>query len=136
MKRLFSTAIIATLTLMLVDAEILRDYESQSNGNLSFSVDSIDYRPDLTRVYGKLQGRPHTSNRIDDVKVIKNTESYSSTDIDGVDFRRYFQWEDDGVIPIEIDFPAMKSGQGVQLIFNTPYGQSQTTAKVCQKHSK
>lgn len=136
MKRLFSTAIIATLTLMSVDAEILRDYESQSNGNLSFSVDSIDYRPDLTRVYGKLQGRPHTSNRIDDVKVITITESCSSTDIDGVDFRRYFQWEDDGVIPIEIDFPAMKSGQGVQLIFNTPYGQSQTTAKVCHKHSK
>lgn len=136
MKRLFSTAIIAALTLLTVDAKILRDYDSQSDGNLSFSVDSVDYRPDLTRVYGKLQGRPHTSNRIDEVKVTTSGESYTSTDIDGVDFRRYFQWEDDGVIPVELDFPAMKSGQGVQLIFSTPYGQSQTTAKLRQKHSK
>lgn len=136
MKRLFSTAIIAALTLLSVDAKILRDYDSQSDGNLSFSVDSIDYRTDLTRVYGKLQGRPHTSNRIDEVKVITSEETYTSTDIDGVDFRRYFQWEDDGVIPVELDFPAMKNSQGVQLIFSTPYGQSQTTAKLRQKHSK
>lgn len=136
MKRLFNTALIIATLALSANAKILRNYETQSDGNLSVSVDSIDYRSDLTRVYGKLQGRPHTSNRIDEVRIISSGESYTSNDIDGVDFRRYFQWEDDGVIPIEIDFPAMKSDTGVQLIFNIPYGQSQTTAKLRQKHSK
>ncbi|MCM1076767.1 MAG: hypothetical protein NC411_05355 [Bacteroides sp.] len=132
MKRLLtfiaSAAIFSTFSL---SAKVIRNYVSTSDDILTFVVDSIDYRQDLTRVYGKLKGRPHTSNRVDEVQYIgSGTGSVAvSKDIDGVDFRRYFQWEDDGLIPVEIDFPAMKPDAGVQLLFKTAYGQSTTTVK-------
>ncbi len=134
MKRIFTSIALACAILSPLAAKTIRGYESSSDNGLNFQVDSIDYRSDLTRVYGKLTGRPHTSNRIDLVQLIGTGSSATSTDIDGVDFRRYFQWEDDGVIPVEIDFPAVKESQGVQLLFTTAHGPSTTTAKkVCKK---
>lgn len=132
MKRfILTTFILLSFTAFTsVNAKVVRNYSSQSEGNLTFTVDSIDYRKDLTRVYGRLMGRPHTSNRIDGVVFTGTGISLTSTDIDGVDFRRYFQWEDDKTIPLEIDFPAVKSLKNAQLIFDTPYGKSTTTIKV------
>jgi len=71
------------------------------------AVDSVEWRDDLTRVYCRITGHPHTSGRIDAVAMdIPGARgSHVASDIDGVDFRRYFQWEDDGVIVLEIDFP-------------------------------
>lgn len=128
MKRFFTLFAAACILSVLVGAKVVKGFESSSDNTLMFKVDSIDYRKDLTRVYGKVTGRPHTSNRIDEVKLIGNGGVLVSDDIDGVDFRRYFQWEDDGQIPLEIDFPATKPSRQVQFLFTTAHGQSTTTA--------
>ncbi len=66
---------------------------------LPLVVDRMAYRSDLTRLYGRLVGRPHTSCRVDAVSLTAGKRVYTATDIDGVDFKRWFQWEDDGEIP-------------------------------------
>lgn len=129
MKR-FSALLTATLMLCLpAGAKVVKGYVSSSDNTLVFDVDSIDYRADLTRVYGKVKGRPHTSNRIDEVKMVGSGGAAVSTDIDGVDFRRYFQWEEDGQIPLEIDFPACRQASEMQFLFTTAHGPSTTTVK-------
>lgn len=88
-------------------------------------IDSIERRDDLTRVYVRYIGRPHTSDRIDGVTLSVGRTRYYGEDIDGVDFRRYFQWEDEGVIPLEIDFGPMPTGYplaGAILTFDTVHG--------------
>lgn len=129
MKRLSLTIASCLFLILPIIAKVVRNYESASDNVLTFKVDSIDYRNDLTRVYGKLIGRPHTSNRIDGVNMAGNNYSVDANDIDGVDFRRYFQWEDDGTIPIELDFPSVKVSNGIQIVFSTAHGQSTTTVK-------
>lgn len=128
MKRFILPVALMAAMSFLSEAKIVRNYDSASDNTLSFRVDSIDYRADLTRVYGKLVGRPHTSNRIDGVSLTTTGSAVTSTDIDGVDFQRYFQWEDDGQIPLEIDFPATKPSRQVLFLFITAHGQSTTTA--------
>lgn len=75
---------------------------------IGFEIDSIDFRSDLTRIYGKLIGTPHTSNRIDRLTLTAGASTpCTSTDIDGIDMKRWFQWEDSFRIPVEIDFPML-----------------------------
>lgn len=87
-------------------AKVVKQYLCNASGSIDFVIDSIDYRSDVTRVYGKLKGQPHTSNRIDKL-AIRYDESAPAecTDIDGVDMHRWFQWEESGLIEVEIDFP-------------------------------
>ncbi len=135
MKKILLPVIAVLISVSALKADTFSDYKSASDNILSFGVDSIDYRDDLTRIYGKIIGRPHTSNRIDYVKLIGAGMTAGTTDIDGVDFKRYFQWEDDGTIPIEIDFPALKPTDELQIIFTTSKGSSTTTVKkIVRKH--
>lgn len=136
MKRFFLPVALMAAIGFISEAKIVRNYDSASDNTLSFRVDSIDYRADLTRVYGKLVGRPHTSNRIDGVSLTSTGSAVTSTDIDGVDFLRYFQWEDDGQIPVEIDFPVLKNADEVQFLFMTVHGPSTTTVKKRTSHRK
>lgn len=96
--------------LMFVKADIVRDVcQSGVPEAMNLRIDSIDYREDLTRVYGALIGKPHTANRIDSLTLeLPTGEMLQCTDIDGVDMNRWFQWEDDGIIAVEIDFPKAK----------------------------
>lgn len=97
-------------------SSVVRGYVSVPAGisePIAFTVDSIDFRKDLTRVYGKFTGTPHTSNRIDNATLYTPSGAYEATDIDGVDFRRYFQWEDEGEILVEIDFPRVKAPNAI-----------------------
>ena len=110
-------------------ARIIRNYKTESSEVLVFRVDSVDFRKTLTRVYGKISGRPHTSNRIDGVTMIIKGKKLVADDIDGVDFKRYFQWEDDGNIPIEIDFPATKPINNFNIDFQTVRGTATTIVK-------
>ncbi|HBI58633.1 MAG: hypothetical protein OSJ46_08185 [Duncaniella sp.] len=110
-------------------AKIVKNYKSHSDDVLTFQVDSIDFRKDLTRVYGKVIGRPHTSHRIDGVTLNIDNQALVSDDIDGVDFKRYFQWEDDGFILLEIDFPATRPARNLNLNFNTVRGNATTIVK-------
>ena len=93
---------------------------SRSTGTPELKVDSIDYRSDLTRVYGTLTGTPHTSHRIDAIKMQHN--GAIATDVDGIDFKRWFQWEEDGELRVEIDFPVMKQRSAFVMEATTPRG--------------
>ncbi|MDE6033025.1 MAG: hypothetical protein K2G15_03560 [Muribaculaceae bacterium] len=87
---------------------------------MSIHIDSIMCREDVSRVYCKALGRPHTSNRIDGVML---DGKIAATDIDPIYFERAFQFEDEGVILLEVDFPALKSKPAsFSLDFKTPYG--------------
>ncbi len=120
MKRIIPFVIILMLLCgVSVWAETIRDFNTMPQGTnvvMDIRVDSVDYRGDLTRLYGMLIGKPHTSNRIDRVVL---TDSIGgrviAIDIDGVDLGRWFQWESNGLIPIEIDFPAMNVTQRFEL---------------------
>lgn len=107
---------------MVAQARIERKYRTSAGAHISLIVDSVDYRTDLTRIYGKLIGRPHTSQRIDRVELKNGPRIYKSTDIDGVDFNRWFQWEDEGVITVELDFEAMRPAENAQIVITTPRG--------------
>lgn len=82
----------------------------------------------IIRVKGSLIGTPHTSHRINSARLLIGKVSYEATDIDGIDFERYFQWEDDGIIPLEIDFSIPKGakmpkiGKNSCIIFSTVHG--------------
>lgn len=86
------------------------------------SIDNNN-RDGVTRIAVDLQGLPNTSSRIDDVVLQHGTVKVHAVDIDGVDFNRYFQWDDEGLIPVEIDFPKQRSfSPGDSLHFITPEG--------------
>lgn len=130
MKRLILLILITAASSVLpAQAKILKGYSAAGLEPFGVTVDSIDYRTSLTRVYCKIVARPHTSGRIDRMTLAVNGRSYVATDIDGVDFNRYFQWEDDGVIPLEVDFPAMKPAKTMKLEIVTPKGNGTFTIK-------
>ncbi|MCM1110778.1 MAG: hypothetical protein NC336_06190 [Clostridium sp.] len=81
---------------------------------ITLSVDSIEFRDDLTRLYGRIEGAPHRADRIDLVTMIPDGSEAAllSTDVDGVDFRRWFQFEDEPSIPFELDFGPMDPLRG------------------------
>lgn len=76
---------------------------------IGLEVDSVMFRNDVTRVFGKLTGPHNTSARIDRIVLTHGKEKYVSNNIDGFDYERAFQWEEDGSIPVEIDFAPIKS---------------------------
>ncbi len=145
-KRIFSIFLILSLCVISVSAKIVKGYSADaksSAGLISFTIESIDFRDDLTRIYGKLVGMPHTSNRIDEIFIVTSSgEPIYSTDIEGVDMKRYFQWEDSGEIEVEIDFPAMKPLRNFSIKSNGPKGVSETkfrksaSAKPAKKTAK
>lgn len=125
-------AVVIAAVIMIgcaAQARIVRNYRSHNGDILTFQVDSIDYRKDVTRIYGKVIGLPHTSHRIDDATLDINGKSLPADDIDGVDFKRYFQWEDDGFILIELDFPATAPAREMNINFNTVRGNATTIVK-------
>lgn len=93
----------------------------------AFAVEYIgmQVKPDegLTRLQLKLIGKAHTAGRIDSVYVFgADSVGVVATDIDGVDFGRWFQWEDEPVIDIELDLPGTAYGGGETLTFYGPHG--------------
>lgn len=111
-------AVSMSVTIFSMDGKCLKVKSSRSTGTPVLICDSVDFRSDLTRVYGKLKGAPHTSHRIDGVKL--QSSGVPATDIDGVDIKRWFQWEEDGEIPVEIDFPPMKERSSLIIEAATP----------------
>ena len=133
-QKLFVSLFAAALSAMPLSAKIFRGYATSTDGTPVLEIDSVDCRKDLVRVYGRLTGTPHTSSRIDRVSLVIDGATLESTDIDGVDFGRYFQWEDDGVINIELDFPAVrKFPSSGRIVMTTPRGDSTATWKQASK---
>lgn len=125
-SRIILSVFIASMMAMPLGAKVVRKYSSTPDATLAVKVDSVDFRSDLTRVYCKFSGLPHTSHRVDSATLETDGKIYPGNDIDGVDFKRYFQWEDDGIIMIEIDFPAMTNFKFARLCLSTPRGASLT----------
>ncbi len=126
MNRILAMMTLGVLAALPSWGRTVRDYTSASEGVPSLTVDSIDYRKDLTRIYGHLTGTPHTSARIDAVTLTSEGRLRECSDIDGVDFNRYFQWEDDGRIAIELDFQAMPPVREGMITIKTPRGEALT----------
>lgn len=124
MTRKILTSILLISASLCLEAKTLRNLTADCSGSIGFVADSIEYRPDVTRLYGKIKGRPHTANRIDTLYGTFGKIKYSSTDIDGVDMKRYFQWEDNGLIPVEIDFPVVRTQTSFVLTLDGPRGES------------
>lgn len=126
------TAATAALVMQTITAQSVCHELPQPRAAVSCAIDSIDRREDLTRVYCTFAGQPHTSDRIDSVTLVTVTRRLPATDIDGVDFKRYFQWEDDGNIRLEIDFGPADAADGDtvgwQMLFDTVHGTVTSTA--------
>lgn len=75
-------------------------------------------------------GIPHTSQRIDGIDLVMGPKLVKATDIDGIDFERYFQFEDEGVQLIEVDFPFKGTlPKTAKLIFHTANGDVESPAR-------
>ncbi len=102
----------------------------KNKARLEFRMTGFVAKPDdkLIRVKGTLIGDPHTSHRINAARLLAGNQSYVAIDIDGIDFERYFQWEDEGTIPLEIDFAIPEGakmpelGKSSSIIFSTVHG--------------
>lgn len=92
---------------------------------MQVKVDRVDNSntDGVSRISCLLVGIPHTSSRVDSVIAVIRGISYKSTDIDGIDYGRYFQWEDEGVIPVDVDIKRIKEPTKADSIkFYTVYG--------------
>lgn len=99
--------------------------QSRTAGTIGFTIRKVEFRDDVTRVYGSLIGIPHTSGRIDSMSL--QTDGNTPviwTDIDGIDMKRWFQWEDEGTIDVEIDFPVMSPARSLIFRLSGPKGES------------
>lgn len=110
------------IAVSVANARVEKNYKNTAADHVNLIIDSIDFREDLTRLYGRMIGRPHTSQKINRMEMRVGNEAFKAEDIDGVDFERWFQWEDDGVISIEVDFKAMKPVKSGTLIIETARG--------------
>ena len=117
-----AASLVLLLTVFVGHAHKERNLTASPAKSFTLLVDSVDYRSDLTRMYGRLVGRPHTSQRIDRIELSASGRRFDAEDIDGVDFARWFQWEDNGIIDIEVDFKSMPPVNSGILYVTTPRG--------------
>lgn len=112
MKRNFILVfLLLSIAIFSIDAKVVKNVRYSCNPQGVIRIDSIDYRANLTRVYCKVYGKPHTSMKFDAIS--------GCTDIDGVDLKRWFQFEESGRIALEIDFKANPQ-QKFNFIITTP----------------
>lgn len=113
--------------MLAAGGRVVRGYEvlpTENRTGITLTVDSIDFRRDLTRIYGSLNGQPNTAQRLDSIMLsLSGLKVMQADDIDGVDMQRWFQWEESGLIPVEIDFgPIGKSPREMIMRAVTPRG--------------
>ena len=106
MKRsLIITILTVIAALMAVSKDTCHQQLTQPRHFMKIVVDRIDNNNSdhVSRVSCTVIGVPHTSSRVDSVTAVIKGRVYRSTDIDGIDFGRYFQWEEEGAIPVDVD---------------------------------
>lgn len=118
-KVIFLIALVALVSAAVAEGPL---FSRNRQREMSVKVDSVMWRSDVTRVYCRLFGLPHTSQRVDAVTLDTPDASVAATDIDPLYFKRSFQWEDNGVIEIELDFAPVKPVDEFTMTFVTPYG--------------
>ncbi len=106
MKRSLIIPILTVMaSLMAVSKDTCHQQLTQPRHFMKIEVDRIDNNNSdhVSRVSCTIIGVPHTSSRVDSVTAVIKGRVYKSTDIDGIDFGRYFQWEEEGAIPVDVD---------------------------------
>lgn len=115
---LFLSGLSMAFTVPVATAQV-----NQADAEINIIPDKTTKVDNGIRISLCLVGLPHTSQRIDGIDLVIDKKIVKATDIDGVDFERYFQFEDEGVITIEVDFPfkgtVPKTGK---LVFHTVKG--------------
>ena len=90
------------------------------------TVDSILLRDTLSRLYITLKQPPHTTLTLhDDWEIQDSLGNFTVRikDVDGVDFNRIFQFDDDSTVAVEMDFPPLPAScSEFDLIGNKPSG--------------
>ncbi len=93
----------------------------------AITVDSILLRDTLSRLYITLKQPPHTTLTLHDDWVMQDSlGSFTARvkDMDGADFNRIFQFDDDSIVSVEMDFPPLPaSWNEFDLIGNKPSGE-------------
>lgn len=77
----------------------------QADAEFNVIPDKVVPTDDGIRISVCLVGVPSTAQTINGVDLVVGPKVIKATDIDGVDFDRAFQFEDTGVMVIELDFP-------------------------------
>lgn len=91
--------------------------------NFAFEVDSVDFRPDLTRIYGRFIGTPHVAINVKHILLASsNNKRYVADDTDGFDLNKYFQFEENPTFNVEIDFGPMAPTEGFSIKFVSANG--------------
>jgi len=106
---------------------------------MKVKVDKIDNSNSdcVSRVRCTLTGIPHTSSRIDSVTATVGGQILKATDIDGVDFGRYFQWEDEGAVHVDVDLNLTRSFTTLDTIrFHTIHGVYSVPFKTVSSENK
>lgn len=103
---------------------------NQMDAEMNIIPDKIAKTDEGIRISLCLVGIPHTSQRIDGIDLVMGSKLVKATDIDGVDFERYFQFEDTGVQTIEVDFPFSGAlPKTAKLVFHTANGDITSPAR-------
>lgn len=102
---------------------------NQADADVNIIPDKLKKIDNGVRISVCLIGIPHTSQQINSVDLVVGNTKVAANDIDGVDFERMFQFEDMGVVTVDIDFPFTGNvAKGSKLIFHTEKGDIEAPA--------
>jgi len=134
-KLLYIVLLALSLTSLGVGAQtktVVQSHPLQSVGGLQIKKHPLRLRlksmdndngSGVTRIGIDMLSMPSTSSRVDSATIVNGKIKKRAIDIDGVDFGRYFQWEEEGVRYIELDFPKQKRIiDGAKVILHTVHG--------------
>lgn len=126
MKRsMIISALTVIASLIAVSKDSCHQQLTQPRHFMKIVVDRIDNNNSdhVSRVSCTVLGVPHTSSRVDSVTAVIGGRVSKATDIDGIDFGRYFQWEDEGAVPVDVDIIHTRSFTANDSIrFHTVHG--------------
>lgn len=119
-----------TATSAMVIPQGVSAQVNQLDADMNIIPDKVAKTDSGIRISLCLIGIPHTSQRVDSVDLKVGKKIVPANDIDGVDFKRYFQFEDEGVVTIEVDFPFTGTlPKDATLKFHTPKGIIESPAR-------
>ena len=103
----FAIAVVTMLAQLNISERNKTTSSQKHYMKIDVGAKSLENSDNVLRISCALIGIPHTSSRVDSIHATVCGMKYKATDIDGIDFNRYFQWEDDA-IEIEVDIPCQK----------------------------
>lgn len=121
---------LATMILFLAATFTATAQVNQPDADINIIPDKTVKTDNGIRITVCLVGIPHTSQQIDGIDLVIGSKLVKATDIDGIEFERYFQFEDEGVQLIEVDFPFQGTvPKTAKLIFHTANGDIEAPAR-------